>query len=290
VTRQRTTPLRFTPPRESAWHFGTVGRWLLWRAAKALTRGSANATPESRYALQRDWAARILQHLEVDLQIEYATPMPRKPHIVVALHEGMLDPLCLLQLGQPMRFAARREIASWSGVGPAVAAMNHILIDPERGVRAFRQLRRQAELALRQGEHVVVFAQGTVLGIETAFRSGAFELAAALGCDLLPVALAGSHRVWEHPFTPALRYGQSVWMRVLSPVAAPTRNRHATGQIRVAVQHAMQELALRQTHAPVRRYVPARDGYWDGFAFEIDPRFEALHAEIAFRRTMLRSA
>jgi len=76
----------------------------------------------------------------------------------------------------------------------------------------------------------------------------------------------------------------------MPPVAAPARNRRATEQIRVAVQHSMQELALRQTHAPARRYVPARDGYWDGFAFEIDPRFEALHAEIAVRRTMLRSA
>jgi 1-acyl-sn-glycerol-3-phosphate acyltransferase len=36
--------------------------------------------------------------------------------------------------------------------------------------------------------------------------------------------------------------------------------------------------------APPRRFVPARDGYWDGYAYEIDPDFSALAAEVAARR------
>ena len=256
----------------------------------AVRRGGPDSSPEARCRLQQRWSARILRHLAVDLRIEHDGPLPRSPHIIVALHEGMLDPLCLLQLGVPMRFVARREIGDWPGIGPAVTAMQHIMIDPERGLRAWRRLREQAAAAIGCGEHVVIFAQGTVLGIEAAFRRGAFELAASLGCGLLPIAIAGTHRVWEHPFSPTVRYAQPVWMRVMAPVAAPSRAPEAIDGLRCALQATIKDLALEQPHAPPRRYLPARDGYWDGFAFEIDPRFAALQSDIATHRAKLTAA
>jgi 1-acyl-sn-glycerol-3-phosphate acyltransferase len=282
--------LRFTPAAESSWRFATAGRWLLWRAAASVASGSTADSVAARHRLQQLWSARILQHLGVDLRIERETALPHDPHIVVALHEGMLDPLCLLQLGQPMRFVARREIFDLPGIGGAIAAMDHIAIDPEHGARAYRQLRCQAKATLARGEHLVVFAQGTILGIEAAFRRGAFELAASLGCGLLPIVIAGSHRVWEHPFSPTLRYAQPVWMRVMPPVAAPSRAPEAIENLRLTLQATMKTLALEQSHAPVRRYVPGRDGYWDGFAFEIDPRFAELQADIATHRAGLTAA
>ena len=176
--------LRFMPAPESSWRFATAGRWLLWRAAASIANGGTGDCVASRQRVQQLWSARILRHLGVDLLIERETDLPQKPHIVVALHEGMLDPLCLLQLGQPMRFVARREIFDLPGIGSAIAAMDHIAIDPEHGARAYRQLRCQAKATLARGEHLVLFAQGTILGIEADFRRGAFELAASLGCDL----------------------------------------------------------------------------------------------------------
>lgn len=289
MSLRATSELRFVPAQGAGWRFATAGRWLLWRAA-ASAASASRADSGARHRLQQLWAGRILRHLEVGLRVECETELPDKPHIVVALHEGMLDPLCLLQLGQPMRFVARREIFGLPGIGAAIAAMDHIAIDPEQGALAYRALRRQAAATLARGEHLVVFAQGTILGIETDFRRGAFELAAALGCDLLPVVITGTHRVWEHPFSPTLRYAQPVWMRVMAPVPAPSRTPHAIAGLRLALQATMKHLALEQRHAPPRRYLPARDGYWDGFAFEIDPRFAQLHAEIAARRAALRSA
>jgi 1-acyl-sn-glycerol-3-phosphate acyltransferase len=284
------TELRFTPAAESSWRYATTGRWLLWRAATSMAGASKTDSIATRHHLQQLWSARILRHLDVDLRIERETALPQEPHIVVALHEGMLDPLCLLQLGQPMRFVARREIFDLPGIGSAIAAMDHIAIDPEQGARAYRQLRCQAKATLARGEHLVVFAQGTILGIEAAFRRGAFELAASLGCGLLPIVIAGTHRVWEHPFSPTLHYAQPVWMRVMAPVAAPSRAPEAIDNLRVTLQATMKNLALEQRHAPPRRYVPERDGYWDGFAFEIDPRFAALQADIETHRTRLTAA
>jgi 1-acyl-sn-glycerol-3-phosphate acyltransferase len=278
------TELRFTPAPESSWRYATAGRWLLWRAAASMVGASKTDSIAERHHLQQLWSARILRHLGVDLRIEHEAALPDAPHIVVALHEGMLDPLCLLQLGQPMRFVARREIFDLPGIGRAIAALDHVAIDPERGASAYRQLRCQAKATLARGEHLVVFAQGTILGIEAAFRRGAFELAASLGCGVLPVAIAGTHRVWEHPFSPTSRYAQPVWMRVMAPVAAPSRAPEAIENLRLTLQATMKRVALEQVHAPVRRYVPERDGYWDGFAFEIDPRFAELQADVATHR------
>ena len=42
--------------------------------------------------------------------------------------------------------------------------------------------------------------------------------------------------------------------------------------------------------APPRRFVPERDGYWDGYAYEIDPAFPSLQAEIARHRQAVSTA
>ena len=47
----------------------------------------------------------------------------------------------------------------------------------------------------------------------------------------------------------------------------------------------MKDLALQDGMAPVRRFVPERDGWWDGYAFEIDPDFPELAAAIEARRS-----
>jgi len=76
---------------------------------------------------------------------------------------------------------------------------------------------RNAASAVARGESIAVFPQGSVLGIEIGFRPGAVRLARALGVPILPVVISGTHRVWEHPFTPRLRFGQRVSLTILDP-------------------------------------------------------------------------
>jgi len=126
---------------------------------------------------------------------------------------------------------------------------------------------------LRAGEHVVLFPQGTVLGIETAFQPGAFRLARALDAPILPVVLTGSHRIWEHPFSPRLNYGESAAMIVLPPVPDAEVRARDPECIRIQLQRHMKSIALARPQPAPRRYVPERDGFWDGYSFEIDPEF-----------------
>ena len=53
--------------------------------------------------------------------------------------------------------------------------------------------------------------------------------------------------------------------------------------LRDEVQRQLKRAALAPGMAPARRFVPERDGWWDGYAFAIDPAFAELAAAAAAR-------
>ncbi len=283
-------PPRFAPATFAGQlRFLLRGEPLLHRALTELARSPDALSPLARQRMQSEWARRLLAHLRVDLEIKGDLDPGPEPHVIVALHEGVVDALCLMMIPRPLRVVLREEILGWPRIGPALARMQHIAIDPEQGARAYRGLRRDAERALAAGEHVAIFPQGTLLGIEAAFRCGAFRLAQALRAPILPVVLTGTHRVWEHPFSARLRYAQRVAMTVLPPLPREAvLSEHAVTLCR-RLEQRMKSIALDATQPVPRHYEPHRDGYWDGFAFDIDPAWPHLHADVARHRAAIAS-
>ncbi len=257
------------------------GRGLLQSTLRRLAATPPDASVQSRAAAQRLAASSLLRHLGVQLQIGGLHHVEGGPFLIVALHEGVLDALCLALLPVPLRCAVREEIFDWPEFGPAITALAHLRVDPERGAASYRRLLREARLCVARGESIAMFPQGTLLGIQTAFRCGAFHLAQALRLPILPVMLAGTHRVWEYPFAPTLRYAQRVAMAVLPPMSSAAGSPET---LRAAAQHALKRAALQQRWAAPRRFDPARDGWWDGYSFEIDPQFAELRAQQDARR------
>lgn len=250
--------------------------------ARAMARMGAN---RALARVQQWWGRGVLRALRVHLSIEGIEHIDsNEAYVIVPLHEGFVDAPALLQLPLDLRFVIRDELLDYRMIGSMLRTTRHIAVCPERGVFGYRRLLRDAEAALRAGESVVIFAQGTVLGIESAFHIGAFHLARALGRPILPVVLTGSHRVWEYPFSPRLRQGERMSMRVLAPVSASDVCGATPSQLRDRLQRLMKTHALDGRMAPPRRFVPARDGYWDGYAYEIDPAFAALTQDIALHR------
>lgn len=257
-----------------------AGLWLLGPplAAQALGRRGAR---RSLHRLDRWWARRVARHLRIELDLrglEYIDPSQR--YIVIPLHEGFADVLALLHLPLDLRFAVRDELLRWRLLGPYLRDAGHISLRPEQGVRSYRRLLRAAGPVFDAGDSLVIFPQGTILGIETDFMAGAFALARATGRPLLPIALTGGHRVWEHPYTPRLRYGQQVSLHVLPPVFLQRQFAGDIEAARMTIQRQVKNLALDGSLAPPRHFVPERDGFWDGYAFRIDPEFAALAAEV----------
>jgi 1-acyl-sn-glycerol-3-phosphate acyltransferase len=233
----------------------------------------------------RWWARGLSQHLGIRLDLDGLDSVdPAQAYVVTPLHEGFADALALLHLPLPLRFAARDELFSWRLFGGLLRDTGQLQLCPELGMLSYLQLRRQAPAVLDAGESLVLFPQGSILGIEIDFKAGPFALALALGRPVLPVALTGSHRVWEHPYSPRLRYGQRVSLAVLPPIWPDELRSLGAEGARREIQYRLKTRALDGQMAPPRRFVPARDGYWDGYAYEIDPAFPALQAEIAERR------
>ena len=190
---------------------------------------------------------------------------PDETYVVTPLHEGLVDALALLPL--PLRLVLRDEFEEWRLVGDYLRDTEQIAIRPEAGTAAFRQLVQAAEKVIANGESLVICPQGTILRIETDFNLGAFAVARALQRPILPIALTGSHRVWEYPFSPRLRRGERMSARVLSPISVEEICERQTDELRCEVQRRLKAVALDGTMTPPRRFVPARDGYWDGFAY-----------------------
>lgn len=252
--------------------------WLLGPAAWVTI---ARSRLGNARAAEAGWARQAARVLGMRIQIIGEENIdPSVQYVIAPLHEGFADAIALLHLPLGMRFVARDELHDWSVLGAALRAGGHIVIEPERAVSAYREILRRSRSALGT-DSVTLFPQGTILGIESAFTAGAFHLARALDRPLLPIVITGTHRIWEHPYSPVVRFGQPVYLHVL-PAIAPDR----AVTDRWDIERRMKQLALAATPPP-RRYEPDRDGWWDGYRFEIDPDFPDLAARVDQHRGLV---
>lgn len=251
-----------------------------WRAlSRRRIRKLATAdTHDARDQLMRKWSNEVLRALRVDVAATGLEEVGPGPYLVAALHEGFVDvPVLLAHLDLPLTFVARAELADEKPISGFLEASHQILIRPEEAA-GMRDLLRGAALANAQGRSVVVFPQGSLLGIEIGFQQGAWVAATQLGIPVLPVAIWGTHAVWDHPFSPLVALGKAVRLHVL-----PARRIEDEEQFR-RLEREMKQVALAAGPVAPRRYQPQRDGFWDGYRFDIDPAFERLAAEVAHHR------
>ena len=228
---------------------------------------------------ERLWARSAARLIGLRIHVEGIEHIdPKEQYVVVSLHEGFADGLALYHLPLRLTAVARDELAEFPLLGGHLKRGRHIFVRPERPMDAMRTLFRNARAAFEDGDSILIFPQGSILGVELAFQAGAFCLANRLGRPVLPVVVTGGHRVWEHPFSPTLRLNQKLSVRVLAPVA-PEEAVSRRGEI----ERHMKQVALSSA-TPPRRFDPGRDGYWDGYRYEIDPAFPELARRVAGHR------
>ncbi|MBZ5660893.1 MAG: AMP-binding protein [Acidobacteriia bacterium] len=118
------------------------------------------------------------------------------PRMFVSNHASFADVLVLMAaLGTDYHFVAKGEVASMPLIGTFLRKLGHFYFDRENSEARLRQA-QQIEQALRDGESVFVFPEGTFTaqaGLRD-FHLGAFQAAVAAGRPIMPVALAGTRR------------------------------------------------------------------------------------------------
>jgi 1-acyl-sn-glycerol-3-phosphate acyltransferase len=272
------------------WRHNIFGQLAFAQCLWDVSRAPQNLSYQARDTIQKRISTRMLRHWQVKLELAGLEHLGRGPYLIASLHEGMADVLCLLQLPLPMRFVARREIFAWPLVGPAISKFGNVAIDPEHGALSFRPLLHAAAAILETGESVVMFPQGSVAGIEGEFQRGVFEIGKRLGVPILPVVLTGSHRIWEHPHSSTLRYGQRVGLRVLPEIGVDLLRSEPLERVRIRLQREMKTIALAGEMPRPRHYWGPRDGYWHGYRFDMDPDFPEVYADfMASRKTYFES-
>ena len=163
------------------------------------------------------------------VEFEGLENLPEKGGSLLASnHRSYLDPLVIGflagRIGRPVRFLTKKEITDAPIVGPITTALGAIRVDRGSGSAAPLE---QAATALKAGELVAVFPQGTIPRGPAFFdpklegRYGAARLAIASGVPLTPVGLWGTEMAWPRssrvPYVMNLANPPRIQVRVGQP-------------------------------------------------------------------------
>jgi 1-acyl-sn-glycerol-3-phosphate acyltransferase len=194
--------------------------------------------------------------------------------VVVANHVGNLDPLALAHFlydhGAAPKFLAKSSLFEVPALGRLLAAADQIPV--YRGTARARDSLVAAEKAVRRGECVVIFPEGTFTRDPDMWpmtgRTGAARLALSTRVPVIPVAQWGTHRImprYSARFRPFPR-------KPVTVVAGPPVDladlydgpvdqdvlREATARIMGVL--TMQVAQIRGEKPPMRMYDARRDG------------------------------
>jgi len=155
--------------------------------------------------------------------IEGEDCIPRRgPALLASNHISYLDPLTLAFVAdrrqRHVRFLAKAELFDKRGLGVLLRSVHQIPV--QRGSANAADALRGAVDALRRGECVTVFPEGTIsLDLEPmAGKSGTARLAAESGVPVTPVGLWGTQRILFKGRKPNWKWGVAETAVVGAPV------------------------------------------------------------------------
>lgn len=186
------------------------------------------------------------------------------PAILASNHSGYLDPLGMGYLtdlrGRKSRFLAKRELFEKRGIGRAFHALGQIPVD--RGTGDAAKVLEAAVEALRQGEVVVVFPEGTIsMDLDPMpGKTGTARLAKISGVPVTPIGMWGSHRV-------LFKHRRPNWERGVAQVACvgPPVRVGADDDVYEATDRIMEAICAQVRRARElypQKPAPGEDDWW----------------------------
>lgn len=186
------------------------------------------------------------------------------PVILASNHVSYLDPLTLAWVadrrGRRVRFLAKEELFAKPVLGWMLQAVHQIPV--ARGSREAAGALASAVDALRRGECVAVFPEGTIsLDLEPMpGKSGTARLARESGVPVVPVGLWGTHRILFKGRKPSWRWGVAQTAVVGEPIALAPDEPTRSGTARI--MRAVTECVARARALYPDRPAPAEDPWW----------------------------
>ena len=146
------------------------------------------------------------------------------PAIVACNHISYLDPLgnayAILRAGRRARFLAKEDLFRIPLVGTVLRGARQIPVDRARAGNPEPLL--AAEQAVRAGEVVVIYPEGTVTRnpdfTPMEAKTGAVRLSLATGVPIVPMASWGSQAVWQKSGRGSLKFGRTIMVKPGPPI------------------------------------------------------------------------
>lgn len=162
--------------------------------------------PPSHYIVHY-WAVGLFQLFGINIVHEFRAEPPKDykdNSIVMFTHGSNLDPL-LIHATYPIfpHFVAKKSLFKIPIFGTALRSVGQIPIDRENLSSAITTLQSTANLASSEHKTIAIAPEGTrrrspSFGSDQMlpFKKGPFHLSKAVGTDIIPCAIIGSHRLW----------------------------------------------------------------------------------------------
>jgi acyl carrier protein len=174
----------------------------------------------ARYRVVHRTARTLLRLLRVPISVQGLEHLQAgKPMMLVVNHASYVDAIVVVAVvAATAHFAAKREFAHAPLLGFVLSRLGTYFLergDPTQGVEDMRQV----AAALRNGETIVMFPEGTFSRAPglAPFRLGAFVASAQTGVPVVPIALRGTRSVLRDQR--ALPARCPVEVSVLSPIS-----------------------------------------------------------------------
>lgn len=164
---------------------------LLAVAGALCTPGAALLAQPVRDRLVRRWSRAVLRTFGVRIRITGKAGARGAGELVVANHISWLD-IPLVAAALPGRMLGKSEIRRWPLLG-ALAALGGTLFIDRESLRALPAAVRAVADALRSGDRVVAFPEGSTRcgsGPAGAFRNAVFQAAVDAGATVRPLRIA----------------------------------------------------------------------------------------------------
>jgi len=135
----------------------TAGLWLPWLAGHLLLVLAPRCRRPWRRWVFRTWGRNLCRVLRIEVEVQGRPPV--EPCVLVCNHLSYVDiPVIAGRLDTV--FVAKSEVARWPAIGLLSRTMGTIFVERDRK-RSIPEVNRRTDAALRAGDGVVIFPEGT---------------------------------------------------------------------------------------------------------------------------------